>query len=435
MSFDITPLGEVLPPEPETPKIYNEQYRHSIVEGTYQPETALITMVQGTPFVVEYYRQRVAPDEEPQPFDPFNAATYNQYTRIRRLIVKSEGDGAFNFDPQKAESDVKYTGWVSFGLPPIRGDVFIAEIMDGRAGLFQITEQPEPPNFTANKAYRITFQMVGILQKDWADELERRVQQELVYSIDSALSGGVGLVSEDDFDTEAQLFQWRTTIGQWIMTKFWWNPERTIAYNTSGDTEILGGYVYDQYLVKFLSAVIEPDMRVMYPVIGQLSTQYGGRDFGMHGTINIWDVILRGDFNLLSQCPKGAAMIGVDRLVNSRLYGNLRSSKFTYFICTDPEEYKQYKVYYNMDGYPILRPSPQSKIGSYVFGEAFYNGEPETVFEKLVYKILKQKIVPRKELLAYCKDEYFKLTPKEQLYHGAILILLIQVSRKFGVPS
>jgi len=141
---------------------------------------------------------------------------------------------------------------------------------------------------------------------------------------------------------------------------------------------------------------------------------------------------MRGDWNLLSQCPKGAAMIGVDRLTNSRLYGNLRSSKFTYFICTDPEEYKQYKVYYNMDGYPILRPAPESKIGSYVFSEGFYDGNPETDFEKLVWKTLKEKAVPRKELLKYCKEEYFKLTPKEQLYHGAILILLIQVSRRFG---
>lgn len=432
MSFDVTPLGEILPPEPDAPKIYNEQYRHSIVEGTYQNETALITMVQGTPFIVEYYRQRLAPDEEPQPFDPFNAATYNQYTRIRKLIIKSDGDGAFNFDPQKAEADVRYTGWVSFGLPPIRGDVFISEIMDGRAGLFQIIEQPELPNFTANKAYRITFQMVGILQQDWADELERRVQQELVYSIDSALNGGVGLATAEDFNLEGELFGWRTTIGQWIMSKFWWNAERTIAYNISGKTEILGGYVYDQYLVNFLCAVIEPDMRVNYPVIGQLSTQYGGRDFGIFGTINIWDVLLRGDFNLLSQCPKGATMIGVDRLVNTRLYGNLRSSKFTYFICTDPEEYKLYKVYYNMDGYPILRPSPETKIGSYIFTEGFYNGAPETDFERLVFKILRDQAVPRKELLKYCKEEYFKLTPKEQLYHGAILILLIQVSRRFG---
>ena len=435
MSFDIGPLGTEIPPEPEAPKIYAEEYRHSIVVGTYQPETSLLSMVQGTPFVAEYYRQHGAIDEEPQPFDPDNAATYNSYMRIRKLIIKQEGDGSFNFNPTNGESSKVYTGWVTFDVAPIRGDVFIAEITDGRAGLFQLTQQPEIPEFTANKVYRITFECVGILQKYWADQLDIRVVQEMVYSRDSALSGGVGLITSEDFDLEGELFNWRTTIGNWIMRNFWWNPERTIAFNVSGDTNIRGGYVYDQYLVNFLCAVIEPDMRTMYPTITQFSTQYGGRDFGMFGTINIWEVLLRGDFNLLSQCTPGATMIGVDRLVNSRLYGNLRSSKFTYFICTDPEEYKLYREYFNMDGFPILRPSPESKISSYLFSDGFYTGAPTGVFENLVWKILKEGLVPRKELLKYCKEEYFKLDKHHQLYYGAILILLIQVSRRFGVPS
>lgn len=433
--FDIGPLGTEIPPEQEQPKIYSEEYRHSIVVGTYQPETSLLSMVQGTPFLVEYYRQEGARDEEPQPFDPDNAATYNSYMRIRKLIIKSEGDGSANFNPEKAEMGITYTGWITFDVAPIRGDVWISEITDGRAGLFQITQQPEFPAFSANKVYRITFEMVGILQKYWADELDRRVVKEMVYSRDSALSGGVGLITEESFDLEGELFAWRTTIGNWIMRNYWWNPERTIAFNVSGDTNIRGGYVYDQYLVNFLCAVIEPDMRTMYPTITQFSTQYGGRDFGNYGTINIWEVLLRGDFNLLPQCKPDAMMIGVDRLVNSRLYGNLRSSKFTYFICTDPEEYKLYKEYFNMDGYPLLRPSPESKVSNYVFSAGFYNGIPEGDFEGLVFKILRDQLVPRKELLKYCKEEYFKLDKQKQLYYGAILILLIQVSRRFGVPS
>ena len=435
MSFDTKPLGEEIPPAPETPKIASEQYRHSLVVGTYQPETSLISMVQGIPMEVEYYRQRDEVDEEPQPFDPDNAATYNSYIRIKKLIIKQDGEGGFDFNPEKGESSVMYNGYITYDVAPIRGDVFIAEIMDGRAGLFQIVIQPELLNFTANKVYRIQFQLVGILQKYWMEQLEIRVVQELVYSRDSALNGGVSLVTTEDFDLEGQLFNWRTTIGNWIMRNFWWNPERTIAYNVSGDTNVAGGYVYDQYLVNFLNAVIEPDMRTMYPTITTFSTQYGGRDYGMYGTINIWEVLLRGDFNLLGQCSPKATMIGVDRLVGTRLYGNLRSSKFTYFICTDPEEYKLYRVYFNMDGYPILRPSPQTEIGSYMFSPEFYEGNPQGVFEELVIDILKKKLVPRKKLLKYLEDEYFKLPKKQQLYYGAILILLIQVSRRFGVPS
>lgn len=244
--------------------------------------------------------------------------------------------------------------------------------------------------------------------------------------------GGVSIVTPQDFDMEGELFQWRTTIANWIMKNYWWNPERTFAYPALVDNA-KNDMVYDQYLVKFINAVFEPDLRTTYPIIHTLSTQYGGRDYGYNGTINVWDVLLHGDFNLLSQCSNKASLIGTNRLVNTRLYGNLRSSKFTWFIATDPENYKGFVEYLTMDGYPVLRPTPEKAI-TYMFSEEFYKGNPEDEFEKLIVDILKKKMVPRDRLLAYCK-EYFKLSHIKQLYHGAILVMLIQASRRFGVPS
>ena len=424
----INPLGHEVAPEPEAPKIYSDQYRHSIVESVVPPETSMLSLVPGTPTINEYYRQRLEGDEEPGPFNPDDSATYQSYVRIRKLIIKDDGDGAYNFDPTKAEAGTNYTGSVVMEIPPIRGDVFIRDIGDGNAGLFQITEQIEPPAFTANKVYRITFVMVGILQRYWAEELERRVVQEMVYSRDSALSGGVGVISPEDFDLEGELFKWRATIGNWIMRKFWYNPEKTIVWEIES-----GRTVYDQYLVNFIISTMDPDTRNMYPFINQFSTQYGGRDYGMYGTINIWEVLLRGDWNLLSQCENKATIISVDRLVDTRLYGNLRSSSIDYFVATDPEQYKLYKAYYNMDGYPILRPSKEFGI-TYLFSEEFYQGNPQGELEKLIVDVVRDRIVPRKRLLEYCKG-YFALTPREQIYYGPILMMMIQVSRRFGVPS
>jgi hypothetical protein len=432
MPLAIGPLGHDQVPEPETPGLYSKQYRHSIVVSTYQPETSMLSMVQGTPIEVEYYRQRLERDELPTPFDPDDAATYQSYDRIKHLIIKKEGSGSFNFDPQTGQSDKKYSAYVAFDKPPIKFDVFVLDIGDGNAGLAQIFDPPEIPEFTANKVYKINFQIVGILTEQIFNELERRTQEEWVYSKDSALMGGVSIVTPQDFDMEGELFQWRTTIANWIMKNFWWNPERTIAFPLKDGGE-KNSMVYDQYLVKFINAVFEPDLRTTYPIIHMFSTQYGGRDFGMNGTINIWDVLLYGDWNLLSQCTNEATVIGTNRLVNTRLYGNLRSSKFEWFVTTDPKEYKLYHEYFNMDGYPILRPSPEKKI-TYLFSEEFYKGNPQDEFEKLIVDVLKKRIVPRDRLLAYCKT-YFSLERLDQLYHGAILVMLIQASRRFGVPS
>lgn len=427
MSLAIDVLGRVEPAEQETPKIYSEAYRHSIVDSSYQPERSLLTLVEGTPRLGEYYRQFLGADEEPGSFDPDSGPTYQSYTRIKQMIVVQEGDGSFNSDPEKGENSKTHNGWVINDITPIRGDVIVMDIGDGRAGLFTLTEQPEIRNFTSNKVYYITYQLLGILTEDLFAKLNNRVVEELVYTKDSMLHGGNSLVTQPQFNLAGELFGWRTTIARHLMANFFWKPELTMVWETEA-----GKKVYDQYLVNFINAVMEPDLRGSYPPINQFSTEYGGREYGVFGTINIWEVLLKGDFNLLSQCSNEAALVDTNRLMNTRLYGNLRSSKIDLFVTTDPKEYKQYLYYYNMDGFPILVPSVETKL-PYLFTDEFFEGNPIEEFESIVFDILKNKLVDRNRLLTYCKG-YFNLDKKQQLYNGAILLLLINISRRLGGP-
>lgn len=425
MSFEITPLGQEKPPEPPKPRIFSEAYRHSIVDSNYQPEQSLLSMVEGVAVRCEYYRQFLQEEEEPGPFGKDNQPTLQSYTRIKNVIIKQEGGGVFNFTPETGLSDRMYQGWISFDVTPIIHDVFIVDIGGGRAGLLTITAQPEIRNFTADKVYYITYQLTGYLDKDTFDKLDSRVVKELIYSKDSSLSGGLSVVTEKDFDISAQLFKWRSTIANYMMRNFYWEPERTFAFEASP-----GYMVYDPYLVNFICAVLPPDLRNVYPFITQFSTEYGGREYGRHGDINVWEVLLRGDFNLLSICDNKAAYIDVNRIVGTRTYGTIRSTKFSAFVATDPERYKLYNAFYNWDGFPILRPSPEKEI-TYLFSEDFYKGSFANKFEHLIVETLKNKVLDREGLLEYCKG-YFDLTPKEKLYHGAILLLLTQISRRIG---
>jgi hypothetical protein len=427
MPLAINPIGAVETPEPETPKIYHERYRHSIVDSSFEPEKNILTQVDGIPRLVQWFNPFLGADEEPSPFAPSGAPTYQSYTCIDRVIIHQEGAGAFNFDPETAESDIKFSAYVAFDIVPVKTATFIADIGDGNAGIFAVTEQPEIKNNTANKVYLVTCQYLGILTKEWFEELDSRVVQRLVYNRDSALTGGAATVTTGEFETGKELFQWRGTIANYIMREHYWNPERTINWVTQDKKN-----VYDPYLVNFIQAVMPPDLRTTYPPINQLSTQYGGREYGSFGDLNIWEVLLRGDFNLLSQCQRDAALIQVSRIQQTRMYGSVRSSKFDLFVATDPKRFLIYSEYYNADGFPILRPSKEEKL-TYLFSEGFYTGVPEGEFEHLVFDILKNKMVDHKRLLAYCKT-YWDLTPLDKLYNGAILLLLLQVARRMGSP-
>lgn len=427
MTFSISPLGKTAPVEPEAPKIFSESFRHTIVSSSYQPERSMLSMVDGAPRIAQYFRCFSGADEERQPFNPSGVGTYQSYTKIDNVPLKIEGAGSFSFDPEKAESEVTYSAWIIADVNPGLHDVLILDIGDGNAGLCAIHEQPEIRNQTANKVYLIQFKILCILTKQLFETLESRVVgTPSVYSKDSALHGGHSVITKGEESVGNELFKWGMTISNYIMRTFWWSPEKTIVYEREKNK------VYDPYLVNFLCAVIPPEARTTYPQINQFSVQYGGLEKSRFGDINVWEFLLRCDMNLLQICDNKAAIIGTERLQNSRLYGNLRSSKIRYFLTTHPEDFLNYKVFYNTDGYPIVRKGTQENI-TYLFSEGFYKGSPEGEFENLVYSSYKDNAIDHRRLLAYCND-YFKLDEVTRLYHGAILLRLLGFARKIGGP-
>ena len=430
MPLAVSPLGKVTPPEPEAPKIYSDRYRHDIVDSSYQPETSILTMVEGAPRRVEWYNPYLGASEEAGSWGPSDAPVYQSYTRIKNVIIKQEGDGSYEYDPATGQSDKVYNAFISFDVVPIIGSVFIADIGDGNAGLFNVTAQPEIRNFTANKVYYITYQLVGILTSDWFAMLEARVVDEQIYSKDSALRGGVAVITPGDFQDTQEVARWQGTIAGHILRNFYWNPENTIVFESPYGG---GEKVYDEYLVNFLCAMITPELRGMYPTINQFSTRYGGREYAFEGNVTIWEVLLRGDWNLLPLCTNKISIIETTRLINTRLYGNLQSSKIRWFVAADPENFLTQGQYFNMDGYPILRPSIEHKT-TYILSDEFYSGNPTEEFEVMLTETLQYHVVDRKRLLNYCKNVYFTLPKQQQLYYGAILLLLLKVSQRVSPP-
>ena len=422
MPLAVSPLGHAVPPPSETPKIYTERYRHSIVDSSHQPETSLLTMVQGVPRRTFFYNPFKNGDEETMPFGPDNAPTYQSYSFYENLIIKQEGAGAFNFDVEKAVSSQDFTGFLAADFVPIRNACFVADIGDGNAGLFMVTEQPEIRNITANKVYYLTYKLVSILTKEWNDMLVSRVVESFVYSKDSALRGGTSVITKGEYRDAEQIAKWQETLSSYLMRIYYWNPERTFVYDAPD-----GRKVYDEYLVNFLCAMIPPALRGPYPFIDQFSTQYGAREFGSWGTVNVWEVLLRNDWHLLGQCSNQASFIETTRLAGTRQYGNLRSSKISWFVATDPERFLQQGSFFNFDGYNVFTPSKELGF-TYLFTPEFYQGKPQTELENIIVETLKYRNVDRKRILEYLEG-YWNLSDVDKLYQGAILMVVLNAAR------
>lgn len=422
MALSITPVGQAPSPPPEAPKIYSEAYKHSIVESVYQNEGSYLSMVPGTPVLVEYHRQAQKQNEELHAFQP-GSGTYQSHTRIKDVILKFKDEG-FSFDEMTAVAGKTGTAYAFFGLVPLVGDFFIADIGDGNAGWFTVTKLSFS-EFTANKVYTIEWVLEGILTEPVWKEMESMIVEELVYSRDQHLNGGTPIISSGEFDLKKKVWSWYPTIVHYVYEEFYWETERTLAL------VIDKRYYYDPYLTKAFLQVARPESLGTYPRLTTLSLEYGGNTGATHGVYNIWDVLFRSDWNTLRRCKNTAAIVDIKRLFPTRTYNNIRSSAFDGVVVTNPEDYADMSSWVSwQDLVPTYNPLPNIPM-VYLFSEGFYKGNPEGEFEHLVVDVLKNDIVDLKRIHAFL-ETYWDLPKQLQLYYAPILLLMIFKSRKMG---
>lgn len=126
--------------EPIQPKIHSPNQQHATVDTREVPRASLLQYVDGSAWEVTYYSQVLGADQEPAPWALDRSATDQQYVRITNMELRVTSPLTSAEDVQGRAFDVMGTATVYPTHKPNVGDMFIADIGDGRAGVFAVTE-------------------------------------------------------------------------------------------------------------------------------------------------------------------------------------------------------------------------------------------------------------------------------------------------------
>lgn len=420
--------GTLAKPVPE-PTVYDPGYRHSIVESVYTPHTSLLTNVTGTPVLCEYYRTAQGVSEEQLGLQLDDLATYQSYTRIRNLIIKFQGEEAFNFDDATGESAKTVTAYALLDLVPLLGDVFITDIGDGQAGLYQITQTPRIPTINADKVYEFDCTLIGLVTKEVADNLNSKVIKELVYSKDSALNGGNALLAKEDVDINKELDTQMRSIARYYLSRFYWESESTICLPVPiviGERTFT--HIYDQYLVEFVTNVFPMRMLGYMKPVSRLEVA-GYMNYGKNYQVTVWDLFKRCDWSILPSLKPSMWIKDRRDFFGTRMGSTFTDSKFDAAIINDEKAYETVlPPYYGYLYNGQYKTAGTFELPSYIFTEKFYQGSYGNEFEKLLVDVFRDNLVNKKAILDQCKVFYDR-KPEEQVYYGALLIGMIVKSR------
>lgn len=410
------------PVKPREELALPEPYKNTIIESRYIPHTSLLSFVPGMPTRTTYYRGSYGRDEEQQGFEPESIQTYASYKRVHNLIIKIEnGNGNYNFNPVNGQGSNQLFGYVLFDLTPNKGDLFVKDVGDGKAGLYVITEQPEIRTIHADKCYYIEATMTGFMTNEIQKNLDEKVIEELYYSKDTAVDGGNAVLTKSDYDLNKRLYDLQFAIVDDILAAHYFDQEDTIIIpNEEKD------WLYDPYLAKFLSYVFPQKVIGARKKIRLLDPNYSVDSRKMNQPLTIWDMFYRNDFSAPKRYYQKYWVHNRRDMLNTRMYGNVYFSKIDRMINVYEESAKKGPYSFTGALLPNLVPGgydgprEPGKPWEYFFGEDFYNGGG-TETQKFVWKMFKEKTVDKRELVEIL-DKYWDLDDTNKLYMSGIYV-------------
>lgn len=150
-------------------------YRGVTVDSEYTPVSNLLQHVEGASWSCNYYAQVLNADNELTPQALDRAAPYQQYWLIEQMELKVTGALVVEQDPEG--KSMKATGEATIypgtGLIPNKYDMFLADIGDGREGLFVVMDSTKK-NYLNQSCYVIQYELKGYSEDSSLADLDRK---------------------------------------------------------------------------------------------------------------------------------------------------------------------------------------------------------------------------------------------------------------------
>jgi hypothetical protein len=182
-------------------KIHSPNQQHATVDTAYTPRASLLQYVDGSAWEVTYYSQVLGADSEPGPWSIDRSPTDQQYVRIRNMELKVTSALSPTEEQTGRGFDVGGTATVYPTHKPNFGDMFIADIGDGRAGLFAVTEVVRK-TYMRDSFAEITYVLVDQVhtKPEILSDLNRKTIKRAVFHREFLQFGQNPILLEGEFD-------------------------------------------------------------------------------------------------------------------------------------------------------------------------------------------------------------------------------------------
>lgn len=285
----VSPNDEAPPrPKPTIQQIAAPSYKGVTVDTSVEPVSQLLTHVEGSSWIVQYYSQVLDTDSATSGQSLGTSPVHLQYRVIKGMELKVTAPLTTSQNDQtKALSHVGGATVYPFVIPN-EGDVFLADMGSGQEAIFEVTNVQRMSVFR-QAVHAIEYKMTNYSTALLRADLDNKTVQAFFYEKDFLMHGQNPLLFEEEYVT----VQWLRENYRSI-TKSWFKSFFSREYSTI----LVPGQeqpTYDPYLVKavlrFFTVNDAQEVRLVRPM--NLEDDYASR------AIQFWDVLADGNIKLL----------------------------------------------------------------------------------------------------------------------------------------
>jgi hypothetical protein len=422
--------------------------RSAIVDSRFQSLAGLITYIEGTPWVVQWFSGVLGTNDELTPLQPGQAPIYNQYIKINGLEIRVQEPLSQTTDTATNEISIVGSAACFPHFIPNYGDMFLADIGDGREAMFMVSSAPERKSLFSDSAYLINYSLVDVGEGVAARRanLEQKVQATRVFRKNLLQDGKNPVLIEQDSLNYDRLGQRYHNLVRNYLAEFYNTESKTLEMPHVTDR------VYDHYLTRFILDTVDTSVNNGLKFVRTLNV--GGAE--SMDVFTVWDMLRETDLSLVPLLQQRMWLAGTEYFTRQASFASIRYSSLTSTVYpydrmpdsplaavggVDPYPLSTV-VYPHLDHFDsaltignitIPQPPMIHPIGhdtSYVFSSAFYtNTSPgQSALELIVRRALNNETVDARWVLQLC-DSVNTWRPLDRFYYIPVLLVIIKATQ------
>jgi hypothetical protein len=308
-------------PIPEIPNIDTVQPTPEVAPVVIQPPTfksatvdtdlvnydQLTTYVAGQAWYVDYFKRVRGRDDDNRPYEADLHAVYQQYSLIKGFEFKVTSPLAPSQDATTKDMSLKGTANVYGILIPNEGDVFLADIGDGREGMFTITRSTRMSHYNST-IHEVEYSMTHQGSKELRDDIMSKTVEVSVFHKDFLDTGNMPLLSEEQTALVNNMKEhYGRLIALYFHDFFSHNYKTLLVPNQHVVT-------YDPFIVRYIKTILTTDD---HPVMRHI------KEFNVQGDqtmyeFTLWNCLESMDHNLLAMSVHKAGLVDVKQFYNGK---------------------------------------------------------------------------------------------------------------------